>query len=663
MFNETLIYGLILVICLFISVEFFVSTLKHKTLGYRLLSFNIFIYILLFLSEAFQIFTIDLHYRLFASAVSEMTYTIMPVIALSFSLYLLAGKKYIKSKYMNIFLIIPTVMTIGFFLNCFIPILYTITILPNGFSEFTYKPIYTSFLIYQYLIIGGSTVLLVIGMAKHRDSIKPYLLLFFAYLITSIGILFIDTSFIPLIYMFDLILVWWAISGYDLLDSTIIHQEFIDSTNIGMLFFNEENKLIEFNKFVETTSTINEKYIGQKVENILNNHQELLNFFYSNKYEIKYFFEPTKHWYKLNKSTVYRKDKLIGHLLICEDVTEDTIKNQELKVLNSVVKDVKRSTSLSIYYKDAGGKYHWFEEAYRILERDPRLNDINHNIFEEVTIDTRENIKDELDNLTANEFIMWEFTIKTENNTIKHLRSTARKIYDNNNNYLRLSMSAQDITTEKDYTNHLIKTDREKTVLLQEIHHRVKNNLQLIMSFINLEKRFHKGEYEKILDITERRITSLALIHERIYKDENMNYMNIAKFLADLDKQLINHSSINDIEFIRKLDDDLTFSINIVTPLSLIINELTVNTIKHAFDENTDNKTIYKSLNTFQKNHKIFCRFEYKDNGTGVENIEKILNSKGLGWQIINSLVNQMDGNYEITNKKGIGFILIFPIN
>ena len=76
-----------------------------------------------------------------------------------------------------------------------------------------------------------------------------------------------------------------------------------------------------------------------------------MNFFYSDKYEIKYLYESTNHWYKLNKSTVYRKDKLIGHLLICEDITEDT------------VKDVKRSTSLSIYYKDAGGNYHWFEEA------------------------------------------------------------------------------------------------------------------------------------------------------------------------------------------------------------------------------------------------------------------------------------------------------------
>ena len=70
------------------------------------------------------------------------------------------------------------------------------------------------------------------------------------------------------------------------------------------------------------------------------------------------------------------------------------------------MKDVKRSTSLSIYYKDAGGNYHWFEEAYRILERKPRLTDIDHNIFEEVTINTRENIKEELNNLKANEFIM-----------------------------------------------------------------------------------------------------------------------------------------------------------------------------------------------------------------------------------------------------------------
>lgn len=74
MFNESLIYGLILVIFLFISVEFFVSTLKHKTLGYKLLSFNIFIYILLFLSEALQIFTIDLHYRICFSSIRNDIY-------------------------------------------------------------------------------------------------------------------------------------------------------------------------------------------------------------------------------------------------------------------------------------------------------------------------------------------------------------------------------------------------------------------------------------------------------------------------------------------------------------------------------------------------------------------------------------------------------------
>ena len=62
-----------------------------------------------------------------------------------------------------------------------------------------------------------------------------------------------------------------------------------------------------------------------------------------------------------------------------------------------------------------------------------------------------------------------------------------------------VNMSAQDITKEKEYTNNLIKTDHEKTVLLQEVHHRVRNNLQIIMSLINLEKRFHKVNMKKLL--------------------------------------------------------------------------------------------------------------------------------------------------------------------
>ena len=89
--------------------------------------------------------------------------------------------------------------------------------------------------------------------------------------------------------------------------------------------------------------------------------------------------------------------------------------------------------------------------------------------------------------------------LTTESGKTKFIRATARNIYDDDGNFLRLNMSAQDITKEKEYTNNLIKTDHEKTVLLQEVHHRVRNNLQIIMSFINLEKRFHKVNMKKLL--------------------------------------------------------------------------------------------------------------------------------------------------------------------
>lgn len=93
----------------------------------------------------------------------------------------------------------------------------------------------------------------------------------------------------------------------------------------------------------------------------------------------------------------------------------------------------------------------------------------------------------------------------------------------------------------------------------------------------------------------------------------------------------------------------------------MIINELTVNTFNYAFDDNSINKTIYKSLKLIEKDGEMFCCFEYNDNGIGVDD-NTALKSKGLGWQIITSLTSQMDAEYEIINENGLGVVLTFPI-
>lgn len=206
---------------------------------------------------------------------------------------------------------------------------------------------------------------------------------------------------------------------------------------------------------------------------------------------------------------ILQKDIIDGEVYFVagnQDITTDVKReeklikqNESLKLLSSVVEDILESTSLAIHYMDADGKYYWSPETYKLIDRGPRKGDEDTNIFIPL-MDYDDHIKIEnmLNNIEDDEFIIDDFVLTTESGKTKFIRATARNIYDDGN-FLRLNMSAQDITKEKEYTNNLIKTDHEKTVLLQEVHHRVRNNLQIIMSFINLEKRFHKVNMKKLL--------------------------------------------------------------------------------------------------------------------------------------------------------------------
>ena len=206
---------------------------------------------------------------------------------------------------------------------------------------------------------------------------------------------------------------------------------------------------------------------------------------------------------------ILQKDIIDGEVYFVagnQDITTDVKReeklikqNESLKLLSSVVEDILESTSLAIHYMDADGKYYWSPETYKLIDRGPRKGDEDTNIFIPL-MDYDDHIKIEnmSNNIEDDEFIIDDFVLTTESGKTKFIRATARNIYDDGN-FLRLNMSAQDITKEKEYTNNLIKTDHEKTVLLQEVHHRVRNNLQIIMSFINLEKRFHKVNMKKLL--------------------------------------------------------------------------------------------------------------------------------------------------------------------
>ncbi len=354
--------------------------------------------------------------------------------------------------------------------------------------------------------------------------------------------------------------------------------------------------------------------------------------------------------------------EIVEFMQIVSDVTDLKERNQRLLTLNSTVQDMQAASSLSVHYLDANKNYIWSDETYQIIDREPREDDYNHNIIVELfSQEDQDKYNDLVENLAPNEFLGdHTFQLITESGKKKWIKVNARAIYNEINEFVRRSEYAQDVTTQVEHENFLIKSDAEKTVLIKEVHHRVKNNLQTITSLISLEEKFETNP-AKILDVTKSRVSALALIHETIYNEEDMNYITLSEFFPEFDNKLKSLATYPDIEFIEDIED-LTLFIDSVTPLVLMTNELTTNSFKHAFEEDDESKKITKTITSYEENGIKMCKYHYKDNGKGLPDDFDIDNQGTLGWTIIKSLVAQLDGEYELFSDNGFNFVLTFPI-
>ncbi|MBE6504261.1 MAG: PAS domain-containing protein [Methanobrevibacter sp.] len=216
-----------------------------------------------------------------------------------------------------------------------------------------------------------------------------------------------------------------------------------------------------------------------------------------------------------------------------------------------------------------------------------------------------------------------------------------------------------DITEERLKQEELINSNENRIILIKEIHHRVKNNLQVLSSFLNLEKRAYKNDPDLIIEHMQKRLNSLALLHENTYQSEDFKNINLKNYMLEHDKQTIAVVDLpNNVEFETYVDEDINLTIGVITPLLLIIDEITMNAIKHAFPDKTskDNKITKRITNLGNNTAELII----KDNGVGVDDFGSI--SKNLGCEIIKSLTKQLGGHISLLNEEnGTGYKLVFP--
>jgi len=200
---------------------------------------------------------------------------------------------------------------------------------------------------------------------------------------------------------------------------------------------------------------------------------------------------------------------------------------------------------------------------------------------------------------------------------------------------------------------------QEKEVLLREIHHRVKNNLQIIFSLLNLQAGYLKDKQAlEIFKNSQSRIKSMALIHEKLYHSKDLARINFAEYIRDLVKNLFSAYPVNSDAITLKLNlENVCLGIDAAIPCGLIVNELISNSLKHAFPEGRSGEICVEIYLMADSKVALFV----SDNGIGLPEEFNLKDSKTLGLQLVDDLINQLEGNIELKRNEGVEFKLIFP--
>lgn len=218
-------------------------------------------------------------------------------------------------------------------------------------------------------------------------------------------------------------------------------------------------------------------------------------------------------------------------------------------------------------------------------------------------------------------------------------------------------IKARNKNKEIGHQKQIIEQENNKQkILLKEIHHRVKNNLQLISSYLQLQMTKANAKDNIALQDSIKNIETIALVHENLYKKENLDRVNIRSYIEALSQNTLTISHHSNIAMQVKIDE-IYLDIDSALGLGLIINELITNSLKYAFPNGYGNIEI----NIMEDNHKI--RMRYRDHGKGVSR-EQLESKKSIGIRMIESIAGEdLRGTYRYLLDRGFGFELEFDRN
>jgi len=275
-------------------------------------------------------------------------------------------------------------------------------------------------------------------------------------------------------------------------------------------------------------------------------------------------------------------------------------------------------------------------------------------------------------------FIEHDYRIVHKNGSIRWVHEIFQNISDSMGKKRILQGAVYDISRQKEAEESLAKVEELRK---KEIHHRIKNNLQVISSLLELQaEKFKDMDVLEAFRESQNRVATMAIIHEELYRSRNNDTLDFSAYLQKLTDELFHSYIVRKGDVDMQLDiEEIFLGMDTAVPLGIIINELVSNSLKHAFpagrrgniciklsrtEGNAGNKSISNITNNIGSKSSVEKNIQYtlvvSDNGLGFpENID-FRSTDSLGLQLVNILVEQLEGTIELENGSGTTFKIWF---
>jgi hypothetical protein len=356
------------------------------------------------------------------------------------------------------------------------------------------------------------------------------------------------------------------------------------------------------------------------------------------------------------KSVVKDKNGKPLYLLgVSENISELKKINETLKVSEERYRSLVENSPLTIITTDR-------EEKIQFINFSGTGRNVNeligHSIYDFVSHEYHQLVKEAHKKVFKTRKSVTYETERNDVNGIKRWFQTHAGPMLIGNEVRGLTIFTRDITQRIENEEKIKKSLKEKEILLQEVHHRVKNNLQIISSILNLQTRsINDPKIHELIKETRYRIMSMSFIHDLLYQTKDFTNIDFSKYLQNITSNIMNTYTLNKNIVLNLDTESILLNLDNAIPCGLIVNELITNAFKYAFPLGKQGE-INVSLKLV--GNKVVL--SVADNGVGIANEVDYKTTESLGFQLINSLVAQIGGELNYENVLGTKFTVSFSI-